>query len=229
MGSSLSYTQAASVTIGANSLLIVPNGFDPNTSFASYHNDGLLHNAGTTLAMTAGQGFSGQGTIEDFVDCQGNIEATAAGYVNLYNGLAVSGAGSVDLGSGQLRVNDTLSGVSGGSLTASALYLGYSSNANAGFSLSGTGQLDVGSEYIGYGTNAIGLLQQNGGNHTANFVSIGAKGQYQFSGGALTINRGLDSQGAVDFAGGAAVFNASNAPSILGGPAVRLQTPRRQR
>ncbi len=49
------------VSMGANSLLIVPAGFNPSTGFGSYSSLGLTHTAGTTLIVPAGQGFGGQG------------------------------------------------------------------------------------------------------------------------------------------------------------------------
>ena len=105
-----------SVSMGGNSLLIVPAGFDPSTGFA-VPLAGLTYTAGSTLAVPAGQGFGGSGAINDPVVCQGTITAATSGTINLNNGLALSGTGTVVLGSGTLTVNDSASGISGGSLS----------------------------------------------------------------------------------------------------------------
>ena len=44
-----------SLSMGANSLLIVPAGFNTSTGFASYSSLGLTHTPGTTLMVPAGQ------------------------------------------------------------------------------------------------------------------------------------------------------------------------------
>ena len=51
--------------MGSNSLLIVPSGFSPATSFAAYGSLGLTHTVGTTLTVPAGKGFSGSVSIGD--------------------------------------------------------------------------------------------------------------------------------------------------------------------
>ncbi len=101
-GGTLQNVGGLSVSIGANSLLIVPSGFDPSTQFASYNNLGLLHVSGTTLNVAAGQGFAGIGSIRDLVACQGTISAAASGSVNLLAGLQLSGTGTINLGGGAL-------------------------------------------------------------------------------------------------------------------------------
>ena len=101
----------------SNSLLIVPNGFDTSTGFHSYSSLGLTHTTGTTLTVPAGQGFSGQASLFDPVDCQGTVTASPSGAgINFNNGLVLSGSGIVNLGSGGLIVSDTTSGISGGTL-----------------------------------------------------------------------------------------------------------------
>ena len=59
---------ALSVSMGANSLLIVPAGFNPSTGFARYSSLGLTHTLGTTLTVPAGQGFVGSDSISDPVE-----------------------------------------------------------------------------------------------------------------------------------------------------------------
>ena len=59
-----------------------------------------MHNVGTPLTISAGQGFSGIGSIADPVDCQGTISAATGGSINLNGGVTVSGTGNVNLGGG---------------------------------------------------------------------------------------------------------------------------------
>ena len=120
-----------SLSIGPNSLLLVPAGFNPATAFGSYSNSGLMHNVGTPLTISAGQGFSGNGTLADHVNCQGTISAAASGSINLNGGVTVSGTGNVSLGTGSFTVNDTPSGITGGSLSAYNGYVGYSGRARS--------------------------------------------------------------------------------------------------
>jgi hypothetical protein len=161
-----------SVRGGANSLLIVPAGFDPWTGFASYSTLGLIHTLGTTLQVPAGQGFGGSGSISDPVNCQGMIMAVSGGTINLSGGLTLSGTGTVNLGSGTLTTNDLISGVSGGSLSVYAqyvgsggtgsftqsgganvigtcLYLGLTASDSGTYNLSGSGLLSATAEVVG--------------------------------------------------------------------------------
>ena len=163
---------ALSLSMSANSLLIVPAGFDTSTGFAHYSSLGLTHTAGTTLAVPAGQGFGGSGSIGDPVNCQGTITAASGAAINLSGGLTLSGTGTINLGSGNLTTNDLLSGISGGSLyvanhyvgnggtgtftqtggyngIASALYLGTNAGDSGTYSLSGSGQVSAYGEYVG--------------------------------------------------------------------------------
>ena len=179
----LASPQSLSVNIGANSLLIVSASFDPYTGFKSFASLGLIHTAGTTLTVPAGEGFSGQGSISDFVNCQGTI-SSAQGGINLNNGLFISGSGNVDLSGSSLAINGTTSGMSGGVLKSSGLYVGNTKNGT--FAQSG-------------GANAVGSL------------SIGRSGSYKLSGGSLAINVSLLNQGIFDGGGGAGSLYASNA------------------
>ena len=182
-----------SVNMAANSLLIVPAGFNPATGFASYSSLGLTHVAGTTLTVPAGMGFGGIGSINDPVVCQGTITASSNGTINLDNGLMLSGNGNINLGNaGSLTVNNAVSGISGGSLNAtnqyvgkggtgsfahsggtnaySDLYLGYNTGDSGTYTLSGTGSLAgssyyAGTEYIGY--SGTGVFTQTGGSNTS--------------------------------------------------------------
>ena len=107
-----------SLSMDANSLLLLPSGF---SGFGKYSSLGLTHTAGTTLTIPAGANLtwspynSSTLNINDPVVCQGNL-STHWGPINFNNGLVLSGSGFVDLGGGSLTVNDTTSAITGGSL-----------------------------------------------------------------------------------------------------------------
>src|SRR5262249_39316153 len=137
-----------SVNIDANSLLIVPFGFNLNTGFGTLNSSGIVHSAGTPLVVPVGKGFGGQGTINDPVTCSGTIQAQVNGGINLANGLLVSGSGAVNLGSGTLGVNDMTSGISSGSFASASLVIGAQSRGmfsqSAGTSMPKTLYIDNG-------------------------------------------------------------------------------------
>jgi hypothetical protein len=198
----LTSTQGLAINADAHSLLIVPKGFDTAHSLAGYSNAGILHQTGTTLTISAGQSIIGVGSINDQVVCQGTISAVGTGpdqgvvvsptYVNLNNGLVLSGAGLVTLGSGALTVNDATSQItagasfgttqyvgnggtgtfshSGGSNSVTNIYLGYNGADKGAYSLSGTAQLSASTQYVGYsGTGSF--VQTGGSNSVTNSTS----------------------------------------------------------
>jgi autotransporter-associated beta strand protein len=164
-GGSLQNLGALSLSVAPNSLLIVPPGFNPATSFASYSNLGMTHTNGTTLNVPAGQGFGGFGSISDGVTCQGTITATSGNAINLLAGLQLSGTGTINLGNGRLTSYDTISGISGGLLSV--------------------GQQSVES----------GIFTQTGGSNTVSELSIAIYATYMLAGGTLQINGNLANQG----------------------------------
>ena len=181
-----------SLSMGANSLLIVPSGFNPAATFAGYNTFGLTYTLGTTLTVPAGQGFTGFASIGDPVVCQGTITALSGGTINLYGGLVLSGTGQIQLGIGNLTNNDLASGISGGWLSAANqyvgsggtgtftqsagssaignnLYLGYGAGDNGTYNLGG-GQLSASSEYAGFA--GIGSFTQSGGTNSVTYLYL---------------------------------------------------------
>ena len=232
-------TASTSLAIGANSLSIVQPGFTPS-EFASYSNAGLIHVLGTTLNVSAGTGFGGWGTITDPVACQGSINATASGAINLLNGLALSGTGFVDLGSGSLTVNDTsFSSLSGGSLTVGtftigssaagsftqsggtatvslSLNLGPATGISGSYSLTGNGQLWAAQEYIGNGGS--GVFIQSGGTHgVSNTLWLG----YNGGTGSYNLTNGLIAAGSaseyIGYSSGSGSFTQSGGTNSASG------------
>ena len=200
--------KSTSVSLGMNSLVIVPAGLNPATVFGNYQNLGLTHVAGTPLVVPAGQGFGGYGVINDPVQCQGTVVATATQAIELQNGLTLSGTGAVNLGRGNLTVNDMVSSVSGGSLAATVEYVGYKgigsfsqtggtntpyllelgdlSSDSGSFSLSGSGLLSCTGEDIGEG--GAGNFTATGGTNTCSGqlrLGVSRNGTYDLAGSAV--------------------------------------------
>ncbi len=178
---------STSLAIGADSLLIVPPGFNPS-AFQTFSSLGLTHTLGTTLNVSAGTGFGGWGTITDLVTCQGTITATPGGWINLTNGLTLSGTGQVNLGSGTLTVNDPNSGVSGGSFTADTLIVGLS--ATGSFTQPGGSATLASTLLLGENAGSSGTYNLNGGR-----LVLGTSGLLQGF-GAATFNFGGGTLGA---------------------------------
>jgi fibronectin-binding autotransporter adhesin len=218
-----------SVSMGANSLLIVPTGFDTSKNFASYGSAGLTHTAGTTLTVPAGRTIDGWGMIYDQVDCQGtlvantNIQVPYAG-ISLQNGLILSGTGAINLYNGRLLVNDTTSRMSGGSLAAMAVLLAgnaTTSFAHSGgtlqtnavyvddnygnsstYNLSGSGVLSAGSEYVAdVGPGSSSFIHSGGTNSVASLYIGNSAYQFPSSGSYALSNSGVLSVTGTAFVG----------------------------
>ena len=179
-----------SLSMGVNSLLIVPAGFNTSTSLASYSTLGLTHTVGSTLTVPAGQGFTGVGSISDHVNCQGTIVASANGAINLNGGLTLSGAGTINCGN--LTTTDWISGISGGSLSATNELIGNGGHSGI-FSQSGgtntiSNSLYVGMNYGGGTCNLSGNAQLSASNV---YVGYLASGVFTQSGGTNTISQSL--------------------------------------
>ena len=195
-------TSSMTVSIGPNSLLIVPSGFNPAKSFASYSNLGLTHTAGTTLTILPGQGFAGSGDVNDFLNCQGSISAAGWFSLNLNGGLAMAGTANVNLSFGALTANDSPSNVASGSLAATTVYIGNSGTGT--FAQSGGtinlnyrggvgGSVDQGL-YVGYNAGDSGTYKlNNSGLLTTNFEYVGysGNGAFNHSGGSNNISDGI--------------------------------------
>ena len=174
----------ASINLDSNSLFIVPTGVDPTLYFKNYINNGMLHQAGSTLDILSTNTIYGVGSFNDHVNCWGLLSATPGYSINLNAGLNISDAGSVALGSGTLYVNDSISGISGGSLSASYQYVG--SSGTGSFTQSG-GNISISYfSYVGYST--VGTFNQTGGTNSISYTfflgyNSGSSGTYNLSGG----------------------------------------------
>ncbi len=164
----------ASITVGPDSLTIFSSDFDPYTQLKRFHTAGLVHFAGSDLILSADQGFSGWGSIDDHVETSGHILATDGGGIDLRSGLFVH-EGTVDLGDGRLTVRDDRSGMSGGHLTA--IWMDVCSVLPEG--------VDPFQVII---TGPSGLFRQTGGTNTLSAGLSLDNGIYQMNGGSLSAN-----------------------------------------
>ena len=114
----------AILNIDSHSLIIAPNGYNISEYYATINNLGIIHQSGSALDISSDFSICGIGSISDHVNCFGSLLATSGNSIYLYSGLSISNTGSVNLGRGSLYVNDTISGISGGSLTAINEYIG---------------------------------------------------------------------------------------------------------
>ncbi len=126
-------------------LVLVSPGFDPGIFGGGFTVEGLLHTIGSPLTIPAGRtirgrsGYentpAGQGVVRDHLIVAGRLEADFAGLWNLAGGLQVVPGGYVKLFSGtsgsagRASINNTISGISGGELFVTDLFLGTSANA----------------------------------------------------------------------------------------------------
>ncbi len=197
--------QGASLAVGPNSLTIFPEGFDPCTDLGSFTSEGLVHMAGQTLVVGAGRGFGGRGAIDDPVECQGRIQAVSDKSISINHGLTVSDAGSVDLGSGSLRVDNADSGLHGESSRVSAKreYVGHEGPGR--FTQTGGTNTIAADLVLGYGADGNGTYRQSGGLATAGFLRINGPSVYELVGGTLHVLNSVEvnSGGAIDFGSGA--------------------------
>jgi hypothetical protein len=116
--------QNAHVSAGADSLTIIPAGFDPNTAFGAFNRQGLLHVAGNDLNLAANKRIAGAGIIDDYVDARGTIAAAADHGINLSGGLRLRDSASVDLGTGGLAARGRATVLDGGSVAANKIVVG---------------------------------------------------------------------------------------------------------
>ncbi len=177
----LENTGGMSLNVGLNSLVLLPAGFVPYPTFRSFNCLGIIHYVGTPLLVAGQQGFAGQGSINDPVYCQGSISAMTGGYINLNNGLILSGSGSVALGNGNLAITNTESGMTSGQLQAGNVYVGY--DASGVFTQSGGTNTVTSTLYLGYTYGSTGTYALIGGQLSAALEDLGPS-VFQQTGGS---------------------------------------------
>jgi autotransporter-associated beta strand protein len=201
---------ATCFTADAHSLTIVPSGKAAAfaNSFATFSNQGIIHEIGTVLTIDSTRSVCGTGTITDQVVCDGSLSATTGQSLNLKSGLIARLGSVVNVGTGYVYVNESSSNVSGGSLAGDLLSIGTTSagifthtdgtitlaylslgNTSVGgtYNLSGSAALTATFEYIGSG---LGTFNHLGGSNTARNLSLGSSsggnGTYNLIDGSLS-------------------------------------------
>ena len=172
---------SATLTTGANSLVLVDTGSEPGDFFGTTAISGTTYYVGTALSLGTGVGFGGAGTIRDSLTTDGgDILATEDWFIHLKGGLTQVG-GNIDLGSGDLEGGLSMTG---GTLTSTGdlIVNETSSITNA--------TLSYGSILVG--TTGDGQLTQTNSNVTVtsanSFVlgqTAGTTGSYLLSSGTL--------------------------------------------
>ena len=206
--------QNASLTVGAQSLTLLPSGFDPGNFFGTFSSAGLVHYGGTTLTIPAGYNLLLDGTFEDHVICEGSLSAVPDGELNLTRGLEVHPGGSVDLKTGKLTVDDDASGMTGGVLKANYERVGYAGTGrfvqSAGsntmewylqvgaepgsdgtYELHGSGQLSAYQLHVG--NEGVGRVVQTDGTCSVDshfyLGKESGRGSYELEGGQVSAER----------------------------------------
>jgi autotransporter-associated beta strand protein len=157
-------------------------------------------------------GIAGTGTFTQSGGININIFfADTVGY--LFIGQEQGSSGSYNLsGSGLLSANIENVGYggtgtftqSGGTNTATTLYLG--SSPSSSYNLSGSGVLSGAAEYVG--SSGSGTFNQSGGtNEVSSYFMVGSLGTYNLTGGALLVP-GIQGTGTFNLGGGMLVASA---------------------
>jgi hypothetical protein len=201
--------QNLAVTVAANSLLIVPQGFNAATGFKSLTNAGIVANAGATITIPVGKTITGAGSIDDLVSVAGALSAsTGHNRITLNGGLSLATGGSVTLGNnGTLIVPDNNSSLVGGTLSVGNMYVAKSSNA--ALSQTSTSVTVNSNVYVANDPGTVGSYTVGGGSLSANNAYFGYHGNATFTqnGGTFTpwtvyLGYASDGAGAMTLAGG---------------------------
>jgi hypothetical protein len=115
----LANSSSASIEAAENTLVILPEGFSPDTDLGSYHSSGITHFEGTPLEIPAGVETPGYGRFRDPVHVRGTIHAWDNEDWRLVfeNGLSVYDGGNVHLGRGCVELQQGSSVMEGGIVT----------------------------------------------------------------------------------------------------------------
>ena len=181
----LANSASASISVAPGVLVIVQPGYDLAAHLSSFTSSGIVHEAGTTLVVPAGQWLAAEWTLVDPVECHGAIAAPSGCALNISNTLTVTDNASVNLGLGKLLTRNGTSGIDSGTLTA--------------------GTITVGEQNMDYGS----FLQTGGTVNTdVLWVStplVGSRGSYTLSDGVLSVGSLLGGENATFIQDGGSV------------------------
>lgn len=168
-GTIINSGSAAVTVLGSDTFVVMPSGFNPETAFRSFTNEGTSYTVGSTLEILAGRSLKLSGVFADPVIVAGTLYPENGTSISLTEGLTVLDGGSVNLGSN-----------------------GNSLFRTGSFSM-GDGVLATGSMAVGIGANAS-FLHPTGTVQVASLAvgsGPGSVGSYALSGGALTVSQTL--------------------------------------
>ncbi len=209
--------EQATLIVGTNAFTVYATGHHPTDVFDNFINEGRLLESGSTLVVNPGEILDGWvGLVEGHIDCQGTINAIDYGWYasfDLQGGVMVSNGGTVNMGRGTLTVDNSISGINEGWLSAYTVYIGKNNTAlfmqtGGDMIISGTSVPD-GCLYVG--RDHTGTYIHTGGTNTINATlyigsGSGAEGRYELSGDAqLSANKeyvGLNGTGTFVQTGG---------------------------
>jgi len=184
---------AGALDCSENSVTLINPGTDLGAIFAAVDNRGVIHTLGSTLVIPAGSTIATSGEITDHVQCAGTLVHTPGQGLSLSAGLGVTGAGVVDLGSGELAVYDTVSGMTGGDMSAGEVQLW----AGSKFTQSGGNATTPRVQLYGDWNDAA-VYEISGGELSTDYVALGGSlwgqskaGRFVQTGGSVVVDDGL--------------------------------------
>jgi hypothetical protein len=211
---------APTLTVGAESLAYFASNVDPYAAFASITNNGIIHQRGSALTIGPSTVIRGQGNIYDHVYVQGKLSTPGLdtdARINVLDGIFVSDGGAVELGRGSAIIENEISGMSGGQLLLSSVYVGQDGTGrfvhsggdldcggwlqvglNEGssgyYELTGNGTIKTSSVRIGEsGTGRFihngGTMRGVGSSSTLYLGEAGGDGYYEFNSGDVTFTK----------------------------------------
>jgi len=174
-----------------------PAGFDPCAQLGDYVSAGVTHVAGTTMIVPAGQNLTAFGEIDGHVVCHGSIAVNPQHAVRLdiTDGVEVMPGGVLTLRGGSVSINDTVSRMAGGQMSAGTMTIAPSGTASFTHS---AGTTSLGYQLIvGKNSGSSGTLFIDGGELTAQRGIVGyqgATGRVVHTAGKLTVTGAYDSE-----------------------------------
>ena len=202
-------TRNMSVSVGANSLVVVPSNANPLTYptslFQSFSNQGTVHVARSTLSIAAGQTVSFPGSFADPVNVQGTLAAppSSGSGLTLKGGMSISGNASVSLGDGTFAIDGNTSSMTGGVLSNNVTNVNSSctvgGNAYGAFNHSG-GTVSVESIRVGGSSYAYPIGTYNlssNGVLNCSYLELGSIGN-----GYFNQSGGVNNSNSIDVGGG---------------------------
>jgi len=114
----------ATITAGPGAYVFFPAGFDPYTDLAGYSSQGQTLHPGDYIEVAAGETFIADGEFDYPLRVAGSVTPDATTRLTLTRGVDVLDGGSVDLGIGDLYIENQNSALAEGTLSSRMVYVG---------------------------------------------------------------------------------------------------------